>query len=55
MYDTLNNITNENIRSDFSNKIKMYEDIFELYEKDVEQFYKSLRSFEKNLKLIENI
>jgi hypothetical protein len=51
MYDTLSKITNENLRGEFSDKIKMYEEIFKMYEKDVEQFYKSLRSFEKNLKL----
>jgi hypothetical protein len=55
MYDTLSKITNENLRGEFSDKIKMYEEIFKMYEKDVEQFYKSLRSFEKNLKLTENI
>ena len=53
MYDTLNNITNEKLKSEFSNKIKLYEDIMKMYETDVEQFYKSLRGFEKNLKLID--
>lgn len=55
MYDTLNSIQNEKLRGDFSNKIKIYEEILGIYEKDVEAFYKSLRSFEKNLKLIDNL
>ena len=55
MYDTLNTIHNEKLRGEFSDKIKMYEEILKIYEKDVEAFYKSLRSFEKNLKLIEEI
>jgi hypothetical protein len=53
MYDTLNNINDMSLRSEFSDKIKMYEEIFKMYETDVEQFYKSLRVFEKNLKLID--
>lgn len=51
MYDTLENIQNSNLKSEFSNKIKMYEEILKLYETDVEVFFKSLRNFEKNLKL----
>jgi hypothetical protein len=55
MYDTLNNIQNEKLRNEFSNKIKTYEEILKIYETDVELFYKSLRSFEKNLKLTEKL
>ena len=55
MYETLNNITNNQLKSEFSNKIKIYEEILKLYETDLEKFYKSLRNFEKNLKLIEEI
>jgi hypothetical protein len=55
MYDTLDMIQNEIIKGDFSNKIKMFEEILKMYETDIEEFYKSLRSFEKNLKLIENL
>ena len=55
MYDTLSRIQNEGLRSEFSGKIKTFEEILKLYEKDVESFYKSLRSFEKNLKLIDNL
>lgn len=55
MYETLNNISNEKLKSEFSNKIKMYEEILKIYEKDVEAFYISLRSFEKNLKLIDEL
>lgn len=55
MYETLNNINNESLKSDFSKKIKMYEEILKMYEKDVEAFYISLRSFEKNLKLIDEL
>ena len=55
MYETLNNIQNQQLREEFSNKIKMFEEILKIYEKDVEKFYTSLRNFEKNLKLIEEI
>lgn len=55
MYDTLNKIQTESLRSEFSDKIKIYEEILKLYETDIEAFYKSLRSFEKNLKLIDNL
>lgn len=55
MYDTLNKISNEKTRAEFTKKIKLYEEILKLYETDVEQFYKSLKGFEKNLKLIENL
>lgn len=55
MYETLNNIQNQQLKDEFSNKIKMFEEILKIYEKDVEAFYKSLRSFEKNLKLIEEL
>lgn len=55
MYETLNNITNNQLKSEFSNKIKIYEEILKLYETDLEKFYKSLRNFEKNLKLIDEI
>jgi hypothetical protein len=55
MYETLNNITNDQLRNEFSNKIKIYEEILKLYETDLEKFYKSLRNFEKSLKLIDNI
>jgi hypothetical protein len=55
MYDTLSKIQNESLRSEFSGKIKMFEEIIKLYETDIEAFYKSLRSFEKNLKLIDNL
>jgi len=55
MYDTLSKIQNESLRSEFSGKIKMFEEIVKLYETDIEAFYKSLRSFEKNLKLIDNL
>lgn len=55
MYDTLNNVTTQNLRNDFSKKIKIYEKILELYETDIEAFYTSLRSFEKNLKLIDEL
>jgi len=55
MYDTLNNIQNEELRSQFSQKIKIYEEILKLYETDSETFYKSIRNFEQNLKLIEKL
>jgi len=55
MYETLNLIQDEKLRGDFSNKIKIYEEILKIYEKDVEAFYKSLRTFEKNLKLVESL
>ena len=55
MYDTLNNVVNENLRIQFSNKIKMYEEILKMYEKDVENFFKSLKNFEKNLKLMDEL
>jgi len=55
MYDTLNNIVNNKLKLDFSDKIKIYEEILKLYEKDIENFYTSLKNFEKNLKLIENL
>ena len=55
MYDTLNNIQNEKLKNEFSNKIKTFEEILKLYENDIEEFYKSLRNFEKSLKLIEEI
>lgn len=55
MYETLEKVGNEKLRIEFSNKIKMYEEILKIYESDVEQFYKSLRSFEKNLKLIDEL
>jgi len=55
MYETLNSLDNQILIEDFTNKIKMYEEILKLYESDVEQFYKSLRNFEKNLKLIEGL
>ena len=55
MYDTLESISNENLRIDFSEKIKIYEEILKIYDKDVEAFYKTLRNFEKNLKLINEI
>lgn len=55
MYDTLSTIQSEELRSEFSYKIKMYEEILKLYYKDVESFYKSLKGFEKNLKLIDNL
>jgi len=55
MYDTLSKIQNESLRSEFSGKIKMFEEIIKLYESDIEAFYKSLKSFEKNLKLIDNL
>lgn len=55
MQDKLQSIQNEQLREDFSNKIKTYDDIIKIYETDAEKFYKSLRSFEKNLKLVENL
>ena len=55
MYDTLEKIANEKLRLDFSDKLKMYEEILKLYETDIENFYKSLRTFEKNLKLTQNL
>lgn len=55
MYDTLDSISNEDLRIDFSKKIKTYEEILKIYDKDVETFYKTLRNFEKNLKLIDEI
>jgi hypothetical protein len=55
MYDTLNMIQDEIIKGDFSDKIKMFEEILKMYHTDIEEFYKSLRSFEKNLKLIDNL
>jgi len=55
MYETLNNVANEKLRLEFSNKIKIFEEIIQMYEKDVENFYKTLRNFEKNLKLIEEL
>jgi len=55
MYDTLNSIQTESLRGEFSNKIRMFEEILKIYETDVESFYTSLRSFEKNLKLIDNL
>lgn len=53
MYDVLEGIQNVKLKSDFSNKIKKYEDILKLYENDVEEFYKTLRNFEKDLKLLD--
>jgi len=55
MYETLQNIAKEDLREDFSKKIKMYEEILKIYEDDAEKFYKSLRNFEKNLKLIDEL
>lgn len=55
MYDTLSAVQNEKLRGEFSNKIKIYEDILKMYESDSEAFFKSLRSFEKNLKLVDNL
>lgn len=55
MYDTLQNIQNEKLRNEFSNKIKMFEEILEMYDKDVENFFTSLRNFEKNLKLMDEL
>jgi len=55
MYDTLDNIVNEKLKNEFSNKIKIYEEILKMYEKDVESFFKSLRNFEKNLKLMDKL
>lgn len=55
MYDTLSMIQDEILRSEFSYKIKMYEEILKMYETDIEEFYKSLRGFEKNLKLIDKL
>ncbi len=51
MLDTLQNIQNEKLKAEFSDKVKIYEEILKLYETDVEEFYKALRNFEKNLKL----
>jgi len=55
MYETLNNIVNNKLKGEFSDKIIMYEEILKLYEKDIENFYTSLKNFEKNLKLIEKL
>lgn len=55
MYDTLSNIANEDMRKEFSKKIKMFEEILKMYKDDVEVFFKSLRNFEKNLKLFDNL
>lgn len=55
MYDTLNNIQNEKMKLEFSDKLKIYEEILKMYENDIEEFYKSLRNFEKNLKLIDEL
>lgn len=55
MYDTLYNIQNEKLKSEFSAKIKIYEEILKMYEKDIENFYKALRNFEQNLKLFEEL
>jgi len=55
MYETLTKLQNEKTRTEFSKKIKKYEEILKMYETDVEHFYESLRGFEKNLKLMENI
>lgn len=55
MYETLNNVQNQKVKEEFSDKLKIYEEILKLYETDIEAFYKSLRNFEKNLKLIEEL
>jgi hypothetical protein len=55
MYDTLSSIQSEELRSEFSYKIKMYEEILKMYYTDVENFYKALKGFEKSLKLIDNL
>lgn len=55
MLDTLQNIQNEKLREEFSEKIKSFDEILKLYESDVEAFYKALRNFEKNLKLIDEL
>lgn len=53
MYDTLSQIEDEKLRTDFTHKIKMYEEILKMYQDDTEKFFKALRSFEKSLKLLE--
>lgn len=53
MYDTLSQIEDASLRSDFTHKIKMYEGILKMYEDDTEKFFKALRSFEKSLKLLD--
>jgi truncated hemoglobin YjbI len=55
MYDTLNNIQNEQLKEDFYKKVKTYDQILEMYETDVEKFFESLRNFEQNFKLIEQL
>jgi hypothetical protein len=55
MVETLENITNEKLKGEFSYKIKIFNEILEMYDKDIESFYKSLRNFEKNLKLIDEL
>jgi hypothetical protein len=55
MLDVLNNITVESLRSEFNDKLKIYDEILKMYEEDIDAFTKSLRNFEKNLKLFENI
>lgn len=55
MYDTLSTIQSEDLRSEFSYKIKMYEEILKMYYNDVESFYKALKGFEKSLKLVDNL
>lgn len=52
MYDTLNSISDEKLKVEFSDKIKIYEKILELYYTDIEEFYKALKNYEKQLKLM---
>lgn len=52
MYDTLESISDQKLKNEFSDKIKIYEKILELYYTDIEQFYKVLRNYEKSLKLM---
>ena len=55
MYDTLDTINNEEIRTEFSKKIKMFEKIIKMYNEDSENFHKTLRNFERYLKLMDDL
>lgn len=55
MHDKLTNIENDQLKEEFSDKLKTYDEILKIYDTDVEKFYKSLRSFEKNLKLMDEM